>query len=229
MTVSVKKKFIERCQQLIREGEKLKETQKENQIPDSERYISFVDRETFFQWKNSSENLIVKISSTDSSYYKDFYDYVKNDFDQYCDHNLHQLIAGIGILRSVKEDLEQGFLEKVQDLVVAEVFTDFLDQAEHLLKNGYKDPAASLAGAVLEDGLKKIAKKNDIPVKKRDTIDSLNQKLSQQQLYNTLKKSSVNIWREIRNSVAHGKFNDYKESDVKAMIDGIRNFLSEQF
>ena len=105
MNISVKKKFIERCQQLIKVGEKLKETKKENQIPDSERYISFVDREIFFQWKNSSENLITKISSTNSLYYKEFYDYVKNDSDQYCDHNLHQVIAGIGILRSIKEDL----------------------------------------------------------------------------------------------------------------------------
>ena len=104
------------------------------------------------------------------------------------------------------------------------MFTDFLDQAEHLLKNGYKNPVASLAGAVLEDGLKKIAKKNDIPVQKRDTIDSLNQKLSQKQIYNEFKKRSVHAWKEIRNNAAHGKFDQYTESDVKAMIDSVAGF-----
>ena len=41
--------------------------------------------------------------------------------------------AGIGILKALKEDLELGFLTRIKDLVLAEVFTDFLDIASHLL------------------------------------------------------------------------------------------------
>jgi hypothetical protein len=35
-------------------------------------------------------------------------------------------------------------------------------RAEHLLGNGYKDPAASLAGAVLEVGMRRLASKHGI-------------------------------------------------------------------
>ena len=63
--------------------------------------------------------------------------------------------AGIGILKAVREDLEDGFLTDVQTLVSAEVFSDFLAMAGHLLEREYKDPAASLCGAVLEQGLRK--------------------------------------------------------------------------
>ena len=61
--------------------------------------------------------------------------------------------AGIGILQAVLEDIEQGFIDTIRQLLTAEVFADLLDQATHLLESGYKAPAASLAGAVLEDGL----------------------------------------------------------------------------
>lgn len=221
MNLSVKQKFIERCRQLIREGEKLKET-RQFPPPNVIGGLSVVEQETFYKWKNKSENLIIMTSGKDSVYHRDFSKEVTTCY-------FNNLEIGIGILKGLEEDLKQGFLEKVQDLVVAEVFTDFLDQAEHLLENKYKDPAASLAGAVLENGLKKIAKKNDIPVQERDAIDSLNQKLSQKQIYNEFKKRSIHAWKEIRNNAAHGEFDKYTENDVKAMIDGISNFLSENF
>lgn len=234
MNISVKKKFIERCQQLIEEGEKLKETNQTIQtFPDSEQYVNLVNRELFYKWKNNSENLIVKISNTDSSYYRDFHGHVNQGYYQDFDGCLDQVIAGMGILRGIKEDLEQGFLERIQDLIVSNVFTNFLDQAKYLLNNGYKDAAASIAGAVLEDSLKKIAKKNNIPIQKQngreDGIGSLNNKLSQQQIYNELKKRTIHAWKEIRDNASHGKFDEYSVNDVKTMIDGVGNFLSEYF
>ena len=224
MNISVKKKFIERCQQIIKEGEKLKKTQEP-----LDPFVTdpvYVDRETFYKWKNNSENLIIKTTAKDSSYHKDFLGRVTfNDF--------HDLEIGIGILKGLVEDLEHGFLEKIQDLVATEMFTDFLDTADYLLTSGYKDPAAFLVGTVLENGLKKIAKKNNIPIQgqhgKEDGIGSLNKKLSQQQIYNELKRRSIHTWKEIRDNASHGKFNEYNKDDVKTMIKGVGRFLSEHF
>ena len=42
--------------------------------------------------------------------------------------------AGLGILQAALEDVEQGHLTSVQDMATAEVFSDFLDQADHLLE-----------------------------------------------------------------------------------------------
>ena len=225
MNISAKKKFIERCEQLIREGEKLKET-REFPPPSVIGTGSFVDRETFHKWRSNSENLIVKTTGKDSSYHKDFCNNVQRSF-------FRDLEVGVGILKGLIEDLKQNFLEKVQDLVIAEVFTDFLDTASYLLDNGYKDPAAFLAGTVLENGLKKIAKKNNISIQRKhgreDGIGSLNKKLSQKQIYNELKRRSIHTWKEIRDNAAHGKFNEYNKNDVKTMVEGINGFLSEHF
>ena len=54
-------------------------------------------------------------------------------------------------LRSVREDVEDGYLTDIRTLISADVFTDFLEMAEHLDDNGYKDPTAYPSGAVLED------------------------------------------------------------------------------
>ena len=43
-----------------------------------------------------------------------------------------------GALRALRRDYDAGYLFKVQSLVRAEVFADFLEMAEHLLEQGYK-------------------------------------------------------------------------------------------
>ena len=64
MNLSVKQKFIERCQQLIESGEELKRTRRQ-----FNRFSCVVDRELFYKWKNSTGNLIIKIAGPKSSYY----------------------------------------------------------------------------------------------------------------------------------------------------------------
>lgn len=59
----------------------------------------------------------------------------------------------------------------VRSFVVAERFVDFLRSAKHLLENGFYILAASLAGAVLEDGLRKLCAKNSITVPEKTKID----------------------------------------------------------
>ena len=71
-----------------------------------------------------------------------------------------------------------AYLKRIEDLVSADIFTDFLEMAEYLLKNGYKDPATSLIGAVLEDGLRRVSAGHGIKLKSREDIQSLNTKLA---------------------------------------------------
>jgi hypothetical protein len=48
-----------------------------------------------------------------------------------------------------------------------------LTLAEHLLASGYKDPAAMLIGAVLEEGLRRIARREDVTLRMKDDVGSL--------------------------------------------------------
>lgn len=76
-------------------------------------------------------------------------------------------------------------------LIEAEVFSDFLEMAQHLLDSGYKDPAASLAGAVLEDGLRRVGSAASVPFKKSDGLNVLNTALAKAGVYNRLAQSKV--------------------------------------
>ena len=129
-------------------------------------------------------------------------------------------------LRAVKEDIEGGYLQKIRSLLEAEVFSDFLDMAQHLHDTGYRPPSAFLAGAVLEDGLRKIAEAHTIQLKPKETISSLNDKC-RDVVYNQLVWRKIQVWGDIRNKADHGKFDQYLEDDVSAMIDGVQSFLAE--
>ena len=125
------------------------------------------------------------------------------------------------------EDIEQGFIDTIRQLLTAEVFADLLDQATHLLESGYKAPAASLVGAVLEDGLRRIATSGGVDVKATDNLSSLNHKLASKGIFNRLTQKKVQVWTEVRNNADHGYFDEFNEQDVEDLINGAGALLSE--
>lgn len=122
------------------------------------------------------------------------------------------------------EDLVGGYLFNVRTLVAAEVFSDFLEMAQHLLDNGYKDPAASLTGAVLEDGLRRVCTKHTIST--TGDLSSQNTKLGDASVYNRLMQKRVAVWIAVRNHADHGQFSEYTEADVRQMLSGVTELLS---
>jgi len=215
----VKEKIIERIDQLLQKAERVKATY----TPNPPNVIGFptLDEDAFLEWKSNTEQLITLVAGANSVYHKNFIESVKRGHRGHVD-------SGIGILRALKEDLQGGFLDNIKGLVIAEVFADFLDMASHLLESGYKDSAASLVGAVLEDGLRKIATKHNIQVKNNDDIGSLNTKIADQDIYNRLAQRQIQTWKALRDSADHGKFNEYKAEDVEDVLNGVRRFLTEQ-
>jgi hypothetical protein len=69
-------------------------------------------------------------------------------------------------------------LQSISELIHADIFADFLEMADYLLEQGYKDPAAVITGSVLEEHLRKLCDKNGIDTtqnnrpKKADTLNS---------------------------------------------------------
>ena len=125
------------------------------------------------------------------------------------------------------EDIEQDFITTVRQLITAEVFADLFDQAAHLLESGYKTPAASLAGAVLENGLRTIATDKGVRLAAKDNLPSLNQKLAQKGIYTRLTQKKIHVWTDIRNAADHGKFDQITDQDVDNLIKGAQSLLSD--
>jgi hypothetical protein len=103
--------------------------------------------------------------------------------------------------------------------------------AEHLLESGYKDPAAVLTGAVLEDTIRKLMVRENLPTVdakgKKLTIDPMNIALAKAGTYNVLVQKQVTSWADLRNSAAHGEFDKYDDEHVSHMLIGVRKLCTD--
>jgi len=149
--------------------------------------------------------------------------YIK-EFIETCDFHAGPRPA-VEILSAVLADLEEGYLRKTANIISGEVFADFLEMAEHLSAQGYKDPAASLCGAVLEDGLRRIARNHNLKVNDKDDLNSLRDKCAQDGVITSIIRQQITAWTTLRNAADHGKFQDYVAEEVRLMIAGVRSFL----
>jgi hypothetical protein len=186
-----------------------------------------VGSELVSQWGTSCLHLLKQVFGVESDHYLNF----KELFPQLTDfHNgTENFKKALGVFKAAKDDYEHGYLFDTRSLIQAEVFDDFLEQAEHLLKNGYFGPAALVAGSVLEDGLRKLCQRKNISLPARVTIDPMNVELAKAGIYNTLSQKRITALADIRNKAAHGKWNEFNDKDVQQMISQVRSFMEDHF
>lgn len=144
----------------------------------------------------------------------------------------------LGILKGLRSDYENGMLTSLHNMLEANIISDYMNLAEQLLGEGISGqydyvPAAVLAGAVLENGLRKLCDRQQppIPLSKENgqpkTMGGLIDDLKKAGLYNELKAKQLRSWADTRNAAAHGKFDDFTRQDVEQMLLGIQNFLAD--
>ena len=208
---NIKEKLLSRVEELIEKGDRLLPANSDDYVFD----------EPFCEWRINSISLLKTLPLSGNHYIESFMDSVSDVGYS------SETRKGLGILKGLKEDIERGMLQNGIELVKAEVFTDFLDMADHLLESGYKDPAAFLVGAVLEGELRNLCKRNSIEFKEGDGISSLNTKLAENNIYSPTVRSQIQAWKKIRDSADHKKFDDYTENQVKDFLSGVRKFIGE--
>jgi hypothetical protein len=171
------------------------------------------------KWYSSAKNLIGKACSAQGIHYKQIDDiYTRKKGNSYF------MPGCLGVLESAYEDFKSGLLEDTKAIITAEVFTDFIEQAEYLLSEGYELPAAVLMRGVLEDSLRTLCKKEQIVLSEKSKLDWMNTELVKAGVYNTNVQKQVTAWAGIGNSAAHMKIDEFSETDVKNMISGIISF-----
>ncbi len=134
----------------------------------------------------------------------------------------------IGIVQALRDDLNDGYVQNLQEVVHAEVFSDFIEMAQHLNETGYKDPAAVLAGSALEVHLKKLSIKNGIAIDidgKPVKADKLNADLAKANVYGLLDQKSITAYLDLRNKAAHGQYSEYAKDQVSNLILGVTEFM----
>ncbi len=212
------KKVLERLQELIDRGLEIEKTKK-HPPPNCIGFDSTVDSQAANQWYTSAKSILGKSFGRDSEHYC--------LFEKCCEKRLtySPLHKGIGILTAAKEDLEHGYVQDIRNLVAAEMFSDLLDQASELLEAGYSGPAAVLAGAALENNLRKLSSLANVNLPDNPKLDFMNAQLAKVGTYNKLTQKRLTAIADIRNSAAHGKWGEFTSEDVGDMIKWIMSFI----
>jgi hypothetical protein len=140
--------------------------------------------------------------------------------------------TGQGVLKAARGELAGGWIATTRGLVTAEVFADFLEMAEHLLEQQYKDAAAVMIGGTLEEHLRQLATANGIAVEelKNDRMvprkaEAINSDLAKVR-YEKLDQKNVTAWLDLRNKAAHAKYSEYNADQVRSMMAGVREFIA---
>jgi hypothetical protein len=189
---------------------------------------SIVDAIIFSSFRSSGLSFLKSLYGLNHPYYNDFNDRCQKPY-------FHETENGKGILLSVKEEIENGWLSKLKGLVTAEIFTSFMEMAEHLLDQNYKDAAAVIIGSTLEEHLRNLCIENQINIidekpngkEIRLSSDQLNIELAKAGKYNKIVQKQITSWLGIRNSAAHGHYSDYDKHQVGHMMNGIIDFISK--
>jgi hypothetical protein len=213
-------KFLKRIEELIKEGDIVKNTLYEKDAGFSK--AMYVDTFKYTQWKLKVQNIIELTTGKNSTYSNKFSEIesVKYVAGQTYPHFLGQF----ALLNALKDDYENGFLVSLKSLVEADVFDTELEQAKELLSGKYKLAAAVIAGVVLETALRSLCDNQNIPHGK---LDKMNADLTKAGVYNSLRQKRITALADIRNSAAHGKDSEFTHKDVEDMIRDIESFLAD--
>lgn len=216
--MSIKDDVIQRLNAFIQKADRVLATHE----PNPPNVIGFptLDNQAFTEWQIQSLTYLINLLGPEHTYVTSFRERIKEGFKGTVE-------AGKGILQAVREDISSGYLTRIETLVSADIFNDFLEMAEYLISQGYKDPSASLIGAVLEDGLRRVCVLKGMKLSSKEDIGSLNQKLADANSYNRLTQKKIQVWNDIRNNADHGKFSEYTLADVKDILKGVRDFLEQ--
>lgn len=138
-----------------------------------------------------------------------------------------------GVLESLRADTQAGYMDSVSELIHGEMFGDFLEMAQHLIDEGYKDAAAVIAGSVLEGHLRQLCLKSGVetdtevkgvPIPKK--AERMNADLVKASVYNTTDQKNVTAWLDLRNKAAHGLYKEFEAGQVSLLISNVRDFFN---
>jgi len=231
-------KVVARLEQLITEGRSILDDRK-TQVVDYDAYgdaaaaglgsmqgtYEAVDEDRFHEWQTNWGTLLGQVLPAGDPRRADIGQLARSSAE------LAILREMLAILRGCKSDYDAGFFDDLSLVVRAEVAGDYMAQAEVLLAEEYHVPAAVLAGAVLEDALRKLCDGKGILVTKpsgeRKGINAMNDDLGRASVYNAAKADEIRAWAKYRNDCAHGDGAKVKPEDVGRMVQGVRAFVAD--
>jgi len=170
----------------------------------------------WFDDKAAYEALITEALSTAEHIYGKRHAHHQRIVYWYNKHSLDDLRAVRGILEGIAANIENGFLTTLTTKVAIDISTDFLATAAAFVEAGDKDPAAVLSCCVLEDSVKRLAKKFGNEAAKDQEFSVVVNSLLAQKVIEKSTHSTLQSFRGLRNAAFHasGMRSLWSPSDV---------------
>lgn len=178
----------------------------------------------YFRFRTEALNLIRRSCGEDSDHYKELRRLLES---ANASMNSFYFSHCFGVLEAAQKDFDAGLLFDMRALIAAELLGDLTEQAETLLTAGYHVAAASLAGAVLEDVLRKLCDKHHLPLPESTKLDRLNADLARASVYDKLVQKRITAIADIRNNADHGHPDKFSKVDVEDMVKWVRSFSAD--
>ena len=185
-------------------------------------YASYV----WLSWATSAQDLIKSVYGQSSPYYTNFVESMENS--KTTNGYVPNVTTLVSIFRSAKEAFEGGYVFDVQLSLSGEVLGDFVVLAKEALNNGYKDVAAVLASAALEDALKRYARVIELDVEDATMTETI-KALKSKGHVSGARKSLLDAMPSIRNNALHARWEKIDEASVNGIIAYVEHFLLTNF
>ncbi len=218
--MTLKETLLKRADFVLENASLAKKSGKTNEYGSIE--IDYVKMNSF---RTCAKSFILSLFKQEHPYFTSFSDVTRDRYSS-------NLEAGVAIIENVKAEIINDWLSSIKGLVSAEIYSDFLDMAKHLLDRDYKDAAAVMIGGVLEEQLRQLCIKHGIPITQEKDgkvvplkADRLNSELAKAEVYNKLDQKNVTAQLDLRNNAAHGSYNQYDKNQVEIMYDSVTNFI----
>ena len=150
--------------------------------------------------------------------------------------------AGFFASKTVVELFDEGVLISPRLAIAHEIEGDILDIAQKQVEasEGNTDAthkqlqlgiAAFLAGAALEDALRRLCDASGISYPQRTSISilqtALYQPSKQIEVISGSENKQITAWGDTRNNADHGRFSEITHSEVLSMVIGVRGFIDK--
>jgi len=181
--------------------------------------------EQYQAWLSSCANLLEAITLPGSTYHQQLesilnHEHLQGGVPTVVFHKV------LGLLTSAKQEWDRGLLRQIEYIVTAEAFDDFLDHASLYHKGNKKVEASVLASAVLEDTIKRIAKKNGIDTSGR-SLEQLIDELVRANVFTAVKAKRIKGHAGVRNRALHAEWDEFDIREVGYLIEGTRDLIDE--
>lgn len=188
-----------------------------------EYYVNSLSNAEYQAWLSGVANLINMVAPPKSYYPQEIATVLSHENMQ--NGVMSTVVQRVfGVLTAAERDWADGLLRKIEYLLAAATFDDFLDHAAVYHKGGRKIEGAVLASAVLEDAVKKIATKNSVNVGGQ-SLEQLIDALTQADVFTPVKAKRIKAAAAVRNHALHAEWDKFDIKDAGTLINGVRELI----